>query len=502
MSWRRTFIEALNGNRLEPRYLIRTIPSAFGWADLDMSSHNQFRGAPGWMVPGGTRLATGQIHINDWRQSMSQLSVGFHWPRQDVRPLVGSAPRGTILQILMGFRGWAESDYEPIYTGTLQAIQRTGVSEWTMQLRSILSALQSRMTRTRTDVALFFDAPWTDEVATPGYVSGGTTINVVTTSGAPREAGSSWLVRVTPDAGDPFLKEATATTATTFTVGSAAILGTTDGNASIGNLVEVLPLVKDHPVDAVRKIVCSTGAGTNGTYDTLPESWGLAVPDEVWDHNDTSATAAVIDPSSGTDHWHVYATEPQTDALGWLQSILEPAGLIFAERHGRLSLRAVTTPDEIPYGMSTVTDGDLVSVDAYDWWDQATPYEIGANTWETVNGFWSNETGSLDSKPAVEQVIHRLDYIHDNMSLWRSRAAARLGPWGTHLPEIVEATVRGWRWARLAPGDFVKLRSRYWKSRTGLTDQPLMVLHVAPDWFGAPIVRLRLATIPSFAEFT
>lgn len=43
-------------------------------------------------------------------------------------------------------------------------------------------------------------------------------------------------------------------------------------------VLKYLPWTSDHPIDIALQIITSTGAGTNGPYDTLPARWGMGVP--------------------------------------------------------------------------------------------------------------------------------------------------------------------------------------------------------------------------------
>ncbi len=74
----------------------------------------------------------------------------------------------------------------------------------------------------------------------------------------------------------------TAKTATTFTIARAQF-GTTDVQHSVDSDITELIVFEEHPIAIGLKVLTSTGAGTNGTYDTLPSHWSLGVSQSLVD---------------------------------------------------------------------------------------------------------------------------------------------------------------------------------------------------------------------------
>jgi hypothetical protein len=506
MAWDAAFIANLSSSYLHPRWLLETVVDDNEFqvdTALFLSSHGDF-GFRQVLTPNGTRYSGGLLHPGDWRQTYSQLEVGVRaTSAATVKSWLIGARRGSLLQLKLGWPGWARADYEPVFTGILVGARRVDGDQWVLQLRSVLSALQSRFTTTQGEAALFYDGVWTTTVGTD-YTAGDATLVVAgAVVGAPTEAGN-YLLRVTPNTGDQFLVMATGTSGGfTFTGLGTGQLGTVRRDADAGNLVEALPFIYATPTNAVRKICDSTGVpGRNGPFDDLPKAWGLSLPYEVWDRDDIERTEVAIEPGlSGPYKWHVWADAPVDDALSWLTSWLAPAGILLTEHHGELSMRAVTGPDSHPYGTQVVEDRDIARIDGYDYWDSTVPLEAAVVAIVTPDS-GTLYLGSLEGKPAIERVEYVQPFIEEDQGTWRTGIGDRLAQWANRVPETVELTLRGWKYATLGVGDHVRVRSTRIVSRGPDTDPPWMVLSVEPAWFGdTPHVRVRLALPPDTAVY-
>lgn len=501
MGWSPAFVRAIEDGVTAPRYLLEVLHSD-GFRPLDyltLSSHDE-SGQWAQVIQGTGTGSAAMTHVGDWSSTMSELRINVVW-FADIRNQIA---RGTIVQLKMGFAGWSTGDFQPIFTGHVQSITRLPGEQWSISIRSIVASLSTRLTQLQNEGSLFHTLPYATSIATANYTAGDATLNVGATASAERETGGQYLIRITPSTAglDPFYLFASGKTATTFT-GCSALgqLGTLAVSSLIGDTVEALALIQDHPIDAIRKIVCSTGAGTNGAFDTLPDSWGIGIPDAAWDHDDAEWTKVLVAPVGVPDAaWDLFADAPAEDALSWLIGVMAPAGLFFTMHQGRLTIRGGSTQSQhrsVTGGM--ITDNDIVSIDRYDTWDPASPIEYSEVTASTVSGSGVS-LSSLDSRPSGSNVELSLPYITGNQSGWRDNVLERLAGWYTHVPEVLDITCVGWRLATMAPGDHVVLRSKMWLPRDGMDPGFLVLLSVDPDWFGAT-TRLRAAYLPFVTEY-
>lgn len=511
MSWSPTFLSAIAQPRLYPRFLLESVEdSGFdpGVAPLKLSSHGGVDGYTQAIAEGGN-LSASLLGIGEWTGSASELTIPL---TKDVRD---SAARGIIVVFRVGFAGWPESDYEAVFAGQIQSLDEAGPNRWSMTVRSIVGSLTSRLTQDIDYTGLFGACLSTDIAAGEAYNAvggvGPATITLTDAESAGAESDppypGNYLVQVVPDAGDPFLLRVSAPTfASTdlFTAETGAILGTTASSASPGATVNICGYIQDHPVDVARKVLVSTGVdAANGPYDTLPETWGLGIPTFMVDDDDIDLTLSISTPSGvGTPLWDVYSVGPQEDGLAWLNGVLSPAGVIICERQGQITIRAVFPAYEPQYETVEISDHDIVSIERRQTWDSSVPIEfayilVSTPPYDFLDDTEASETfEELDSRPGSYSRSIQLPYVGDDVSDWRRSVIDRLSPWSTRLPETIEMTLLGLRYAYLAPCDSIVLDTRYFRTRDQADLPTLMVLSVQPDWWMGG-VRVVAAYIPA-----
>lgn len=498
MPWSPAFKAELRKTRLHPRYRLEVLPvrGYLPGAGLNLHSHPGRMGRPSALSLEGASVQAGQLNLGDWSHTTGQLSVGIR-SSIDIR---AGIPRGALVRLLVGFHGWDEGAYQPVWLGQYQDCKRQGSGSWQLVARSITGALNSRFTQTYTLAPLFAEV--TETELTEDYVAGVTDpIEVASTAGLEKLTGGVYLVQVFPDSGEPFFLTATAKTGTEISgLSSSGAFGTNDADASSGSRVLLCALLEQNPVEAALTVLTSTGLGTNGAYDLGPESWGLGLPEATIDLADCQRSIEHVSPSTGTSTWGIYSVTPQLNPYSWLTSWMNPAGLWIGERQGQLTVRAAIAPGRLAYGWEPIHDREIVAIRSYSAWDPARPVEYALMALQDPGGttFYGDE--HLDTRPVLERVdvealfLNTTDFLNH-----RALMGARLADYHTRIGEVFEIECVGWRLAHLAPGDHILMGSK-WLSMRVKPEGLSMVLSVQPNWFGAS-TTIRAVHLQARNEF-
>jgi hypothetical protein len=500
MPWSSAFLEELGRRRIAPRWVLEPV-SGVGFEPvsgaLKLSSHQE-SGFNECLMIEGNNFSAGEVQVGEWGSTMSEMVLAIR-AVIDIRPLVA---RGQAVVLRMGFYGWAVEDYEPIYYGVVQAIDRSG-DAWSLTLRSLVSALISRMTTDEAFPNLFSNVS-TTELAAPGFlVASSVQVILDDASGAEVDSGlDGYLLQIFSSLGDgvPFFMRVENRSGDTFDIDDNDILGTVAEDAAVGDTVIICPYIHRDPVTAARRIIVSTGAGTNGASDTLPATWGLGLPQALLDGDDVATTDGFV--ATG-DPWDIYSTERVANALEWLQALLQPAGIVLCERQGLLTIRACFPPDDPQYETYTVTDDDLMTLERYQTWDSESPVElavVGAQSPGLGFDLGSGLGEALTSKPASQIEVIDLDYVSVSEAPdWVDAILERRAPWQLRVPEKVEILCAGLRMAAAAPFDSLIVDSRHFETRDGVELPTLMITKVQPDWWRGT-VRITACYVPTDPE--
>lgn len=492
VSWSDAFRDWLVQSRRKPRY---TIENVLGQGfdpiggSLLLSSHDEGKYYNQVIAAHGHRFSAGAVQPGEWSVTVAEASIALTGgPFPDAK--------GQLVQVKVGTFGWATNEYQPILTGRVQGYTRSGDGTWFIVVRSVLASLVARNTQTSGEQSLFYalDDLINDTTVATAYTAGDANVKVVQTLSGESETGGSYLLEITPDTGEPFLATSTGKFVGPIRYGglSAGLLGTTDASASIGNAVRPLAMIEGHPIDIVRKLVVSTGGLTSLPYDTLPASWSIGLPDDVFDHSEADAVKS-LGAATSSYEWMVYSADPVDDGLSWISGWLAPAGYFLCDHHGQVTVRMATDPSQLAVEVefAYIVDRDIVSIDTYDAWDPGQVAEYGRHRLVTHDGA-INADGAIESLPARWRKILELPFIDTNTSTWRTEISDRVSGWYTRAGERVEVTLAGWKFAHLGPGSSVAMDTTKLPQR--IPYGVWMVLSCDPDWFGAT-TRLVMARI-------
>lgn len=484
------------------------------------------------VLPGG--LGTGiqigpcSVEPQTWGYQEGAWSCSIHLPdgagRQVAGPLGGALlstrggwgkaaealRRGALCRLLIGEVGWARDQYQPLRIGRVQGVRVAHPDLLRVEAWDLATALRSRLSTLSTasgdeDKQLLFYGSTTSTTLSSGYTVGNTTLNVTATTPFNRETGGSGAVRITRASGASFYLTYTGTGAGTLTgVSTTGQFGSTATVAGSGAIVQAIPLLAGHPVEISRKLLTSTGLGTNGGRDTYPAAWAWGL-DEAWvAGEDMRQLQALLQPSAGVYTWNALSDSAQEDALGWWSSYLSAAGLWPCTRQGKIVLRAARDPNTASALLAeAITDADALqdSLPEVQWWPSEVPTSytrlsvagVGSPVVSSSNvaalpasGTWSADLSDVLRGVAADSAI-------------RTEVEGRLAPWLHLVPEVISLEVTGIR--GYAPGDVLPLslsgvRGRLRGTQRGYRDRPVMVLEESPD-LSRNTTRLRLAALPS-----
>ena len=467
-------------------------------------------------------IADGSVEILgqsvDTVQFSSRLG-GFGFQLRDpINMALASWVRGMLLELRMGWPGWALDDFQTIAIGQLKAITGPGPL-WSVECWDLWAALESRITWTVAQHGLFYNVMASTVVATSDYSSGGGTLTVASTSGFQRETGGKFVVRVTANDGDQFYLIATASTGTTFTINpTSGQFDTTADDADEDQVVEEVAYLSGHPRDIFRRVLASTGAGSNGSYDDYPKSWGYAIPDAYLDHQDLARFSQVI---ASARVWDLIAPMDMQDSAGdatgevpsgwaWLQERFAVAGVWPVVHEGQLSLRAAQdiTSQGIHTTGEVITDDDIIEVTGQQIWADSHPIEYASLVINWVGG-QENRADTVATLPSVASLRRNgfdedttsLNFLDENGAI---DVCARCLYWLTRVPERLTVMLRGLHWMRLVPGDVVDYEGTRTTSRKGaraglaIISRQAMVTQVNPSLLSAT-VEVALEFLPEWA---
>lgn len=382
--------------------------------------------------------------------------------------------RGKLVQLYFGFVDQNEADYQPIAFGIVEQIESItrDLRRWTVG--GLGAVLGSRLDGAFGQAALFHDLPLSSTLSAGFTASSDASLSITSTTGLERETGGRYLVQVVPSSGDPFYLLGSAITATTFTiVDNTGSLGTTAVNASSNDVVNFLAYIQGHPVDVTRKILTSTGTGSNGFYDTLPDSWGLGITASLIDVYDLLAVEAELVPASGNLTAAFISAEPVTDPGSWLASYLQTMGLFITVRQGLITMRyavepkAAQRPVNIDVGLWMMRDAPISHV-CYD----ERCFNVEYTQVTAASEYTAGTTSSSSEVPAVTMPAGgTLTYttpVDTNFAAALLEIVTRLSLWAVRIPENLRVVTAGWYCAQICPGDVVTLSTNW---RTGRPDQ-------------------------------
>lgn len=494
MTWSSAFMEALGGKVVHLDYLLRRIwsPDATG----HIASVDLIASRPGLArlsgIIGQPRLGASGITPVTWKPILPTWELAM--PTLVLSTVLEYLPRGAICQLLGGIPGMAADEFCPLALGRVHSVVVRGAVT-TVRFMGPESILSSRLSTDPSSVNLFYDVN-NYTTLSADYTAGEPTISY-TNDVFQRETGGSGLVLLEPAGGTPFYLTYTGNAGGQLTgVSALGALGSTEDDCLAGAVIRNVAYIHGHPFTTARKLLMSGGGGS--TYDTLPTSWGFAVPSDLFDNDDIDQWETFVAATGGTVWDFISLTEVE-GGWPWVANNLSQGGLWLTQRRGLLTFRAIQDPDSSTYYADTITESDLVQADAWSM-EILDPQvaEYGGVYAECSGASQGAYSGYCETAPiAAKGLFYDLSaVVFENSADQMLEVVGRTTQWSTRPPEVLTLLCAGLRMSGLCPGDRVLLDLPHVRGRvTALghrqyLDWPATICEVAPD-LGAHITRLR-----------
>ncbi len=502
MAWSDAFLAALASPSRGPAILrVATFDPVVG-----STPGRSAQWSPSRLVSGSVRVDGPLVEPITWRSQIGGFS--FSLAVEDLRQLLLEMRRGTLVQVTASFPGLPDADTAVVEIGQVRGVRSRGGGPglWVVEVTcaSAVGGFGSRYSiDDPTRLPLFQDVPGTGTTIDTftWFAGSSTTMYLADATGFQKDSGTGryGMVYCEPSSGSPFYLRYSAISGNQLTTETTGALGTTAVDMVAGDKVSHVAYVGDHPLAIVAKIVTSTGtAGANGSYDTLPERWGFALPERFIDVADIEDHISRVQISGGDYELDLMSSTVQHTPFDWLTGAIAPAGFFVTQRQGAVTARSV----QDPWGGRArapvdITDADIlmergrpaVTLEHFDP-AQAAQYAGYVVTGPTASD--SSTVSAVATLPAVRQRTYDLSgVLFRQETAIRAEVAGRHAPWARHVPERLVMRAAGLRLAQLAPGDHTTISSRLLTGRAEASgavptsvfaERPLMVARVTPDW--------------------
>ncbi len=218
----------------------------------------------------GLSGSTGQITVDEGRSSIGSMTFKIIDKNSEITELNAfNVLQNRLVTIKTGFLEQPEIEYVNVFKGEVLDFSLSSDNiTWKFQTLSLLKKQKSRIMTASTKLT----APIDDIVTTLPVI--GTTQFAAATGGAPPQ----FYVKIEDE-----VISYTGVTATDFTGCVRGELGTVPVVHELEVETRNLVVLEGNGVDLALQIMTSTGLGTNGPFDVLPASAGLAIDESLID---------------------------------------------------------------------------------------------------------------------------------------------------------------------------------------------------------------------------
>ena len=499
MSWSARLLSAMAGAQQHPLFMLRTVAvnDVIGLSYTAASDPNI--GDP-VIAAGGVTVNGPALQVGSWSSTLGTFTVQLCG---DLSAFKRAITRGTFVEVLIGYPGWAASDYEVIATGQAQQIRSGHPLQATLECRDLLSAIRSRPTSTAGRAALGYRLANGETTVSLDYTAGDPTLKLTNASAFDAGYVAGGALVEPSGGGDPFVVRFTGKATNTLT-GCTVTHGTVDADALAASVVRPLWFCEGAPPSIARAVLLSV-LGTNvHTYDILPQGDGFSLPYSLIDHVDTDIYASAV----ALVKWEIISDGEISDPVSWMQGWLALGALFLTVRMGLLTVRGwlALTSQALP-DVAEVVDADIeAGTFSVEYFDSDTPVEYEYVRVATLNGEESSTVAAASTLPSAAEVVYDLSDVsfHDEAAD-RSNVLGRVTEAHTRIPERYSFRCIGLRLAFLAPGDRIRITTGHAAGRLhttldGLASQAARVVRVSVD-YGRASVSVDAVAYPQTTVF-
>lgn len=511
MAWSNDFLINLGTGSVAPFYTLTWVKTPAGTlrqfgGNLRLSSF-ETQGYANIISIADSMFSGGDLRVRDGTTTPLMFSIAIVGNSQQMTDQLRIIQRGQVVALSVGFDR-DPTTFETVALATIVGISRNGAG-WMINCRGLDGSLSSRVTIEAGESTLGWDLA-SDTLA--ASVAGAATFIDVTDASDFRTDGQGvGAVQITADDGSTYYATYTSITAGGGAGGSdrlngatVATFGSTHSATANGNTITEVMYTSAHPLKVIRRILTSTGLGTNGPDDILPESWGMGIPTEYVAERDIQQHIDLTQPASGTAAWHWVQPTAIDDPQVAIQQWAGGGGFFVTQHRGDLTARALLRPWLTQSPAHFVLTDDMIVPDSiqYEAWDPDFPVEYTRARMYYGDGTFNADGSDSETDHIPARVFngHTMGGIYSdssNETAITTEVINRIGHWDIRVPEKLSFQLRGWWPGQASVGETCDLQVTLLVSRDGssFVGRRALVTRCSPDWFGAT-TEIELVVLP------
>ena len=472
MPWQPDFIDALKATSITPIYELEIVRANYG-----VGAPRKIQSDYGKLRVNKATIRGTSVTPNRWAVSFGGFEISLVG---DIRPYKRNLMRGCIAILRVKLKGLTNK--ERIGIGQLDSISGQR-GRYVAKFKDIISAFQSRIDyrgNTSFEVSkLFYETVVQTTVAT-SWSPSSTSLVVADSSGFNKSSAHAGLLYCTPPSGggDPFYmrwsSKNDSTNTFTLTSGTASHPSTASASTlGAGSVIQNAVRINAAPHALFAQVITSTGAGTNGIRDVLPDSYGTGfpLPHSFVDMADAQQTTDFIVGQGGVTYaWDYTTVAPLDSGFRSLMDTFSAVGQWPVIRQNSFTWRGCFDPTgkygTQPLTQATISDNDIIEVYSVDFFDPSLKavYSRSSMVYDVSGSTYVDATNNFPrSIPVAGQISRNFGTYYDpayNESAMAQGDVQRMKIWDFYNWTRLSMRVH-LKYAVLCAGDKIEITSAY-----------------------------------------